>query len=81
MTNRNRNSSTFRAIRSNSNAQFWGVSLIAVLVLFIFIAGPFISIWALNTLFGLGIAYNFWTWLAMVWTMMVIGGVRSSVGK
>ena len=78
MTNRNRyrNSSS-----SNSDTQFWSVSLIAILVSFIFIAGPFISIWALNTLFGLGIAYNIWTWLAMVWTMMVIGGVRSGVSK
>ena len=73
MTNRNRyrNSSRFRV----------NMILIAVLVSFIFITGPFISIWALNTLFGLGIAYNFWTWLAMVWTMMVIGGVRSGVSK
>ena len=74
MTNRNSSSSNF-------DAQFWSVILIAVLVLFIFIAGPFISIWALNALFGLGISYNFWAWLAMAWAMMVIGGVRSSVGK
>jgi hypothetical protein len=41
----------------------------ALLVLFfvlLIIVGPFITIWALNTLFGLGIAYTFWTWLAMI---------------
>lgn len=27
---------------------------------------PFAVIWALNTLFSLGIAYTFWTWLAVV---------------
>lgn len=27
---------------------------------------PLAIIWALNTLFGLGIAYNFWSWLAVV---------------
>ncbi len=27
-------------------------------------AGPLIILWALNTLFGLGIPYTFWTWLA-----------------
>jgi hypothetical protein len=38
------------------------VLLVVVLAIF----GPFVTIWALNTLFGLGIAYTFWTWLAMV---------------
>ena len=73
MTNRNR-------YRNSSRFQVNAI-LIAVLMSFIFIAGPFISIWALNTLFGLGISYNFWTWLAMAWAMMVIGGVHSSVSK
>lgn len=43
--------------------------------------GPFITIWALNTLFGLGIAYTFWTWVAVVWLGLVlqtkIGGKSS----
>ena len=42
------------------------VGLVVFVVLLIAV-GPFISIWALNTLFGLGIAYTFWTWLAMIW--------------
>jgi hypothetical protein len=45
----------------------------ALLVLFfvlLIIVGPFITIWSLNTLFGLGIAYTFWTWLAMIFLGM-----------
>lgn len=30
------------------------------------ILAPLSVIWALNTLFALGIAYNFWTWLAVL---------------
>ena len=36
---------------------------VAVAVLIVTFA-PFAIIWALNTLFALGIAYTFWTWLA-----------------
>ena len=53
------------------------VLLIAVLVLI----GPFVTIWALNTLFGLGIAYTFWTWLAVVFLGMFLNariGQKSS---
>jgi len=39
---------------------------IGLLLLLLIIVGPFITIWSLNTLFGLGIAYTFWTWLAMM---------------
>lgn len=48
----------------------------AVLILFLLamvIAVPFINIWAINTLFGLGIAYTFWTWLA---SLIVTGLIR-----
>jgi hypothetical protein len=50
------------------------VLLIAVLVLI----GPFVTIWALNTLFGLGIAYTFWTWVAIVWLGLVL---QTKIGK
>lgn len=29
-------------------------------------AGPLITIWSLNTVFGLNIAYTFWTWLGVL---------------
>lgn len=52
-----------------------GLILLAV-VLIIF--GPLITIWSLNTLFGLGIAYSFWTWLATAWLSLVTFGSVSS---
>ncbi len=54
---------------------------LAVLVVTIVLLGPLISIWALNTLFSLGIAYTFWTWLAMAWVGAVLSakiGQKSS---
>jgi hypothetical protein len=39
--------------------------VLVALVIAIVILTPLAVIWALNTLFNLGIAYNFWTWLAM----------------
>lgn len=50
------------------------IVLLALLIIVLIIAGPLITIWSLNTLFGLGIAYTFWTWLAMAW----IGAVLSA---
>lgn len=40
---------------------------LVLLILILLIAGPLITIWALNTLFPvLMIPYTFWTWLAML---------------
>ena len=44
------------------NALF--VGLVLVLIGVIVVTGPLITIWVLNTLFSLGIAYTGWTWLA-----------------
>lgn len=41
-------------------------TLLIVLGIVAVIFWPFATIWALNTLFGLGIAYTFWTWLAVI---------------
>lgn len=38
---------------------------IVVLLVVLFLLSPLATIWAVNTLFGLGIAYTFKTWLAM----------------
>ena len=55
------------------------VILILVAILAI-IFGPLVTIWSFNTLFGLGIAYTFWTWLAMGWLSMVtFGGLSSAI--
>ena len=51
---------------------FWLALLVAVIAI-----GPFLSIWALNTLFPvLVIPYTFDTWLAM----LLIGGVFRGFG-
>ena len=42
-----------------------GLTLVFTVILWIFL-WPLAAIWALNTLFALGIGYTFWNWLAMV---------------
>ena len=44
--------------------KFGGVTLLIVLIVAIIGLGPLLTIWSLNTLFGLKIAYTIWTWLA-----------------
>lgn len=46
------------------NSNEIGALLTMFVLLFI---GPFISIWSINTIFGLGISYSIETWLGMVW--------------
>jgi hypothetical protein len=56
-----------------------GLFLLAVTLI---VFGPLITIWSLNTLFGLGIAYTFWTWLATIWLSMVtFGSVSSTIRR
>jgi hypothetical protein len=51
----------------------WGVIVIALVIL-----SPLITIWSLNTLFGLAIAYTFETWAAAgVLSAVVSGGLVS----
>lgn len=65
---------------SNSAATA-GFALIFLLLLLI-VFTPWITIWALNTLFNLGIAYTFWTWLAAAWLSIVtFGSVTSAINK
>lgn len=53
--------------------------VIAVFALLLF--WPFALIWAVNTLFGLGIAYTFWTWLAAMIIMAAFGKTHVKVEK
>ena len=49
----------------------WALFVIALIVV-----SPFVTIWALNTLFGLSIAYTIETWFAVVWLSLVsIGNI------
>ena len=42
-----------------------GLGIFLFLITWI-ILWPLAAIWAVNTLFGFGIAYTFWNWLAVV---------------
>lgn len=45
---------------------FGGLGLVGgiIALLALIILWPFVIVWAINTLFGLSIAYTFWNWLA-----------------
>lgn len=51
---------------SNTAALVGVIFGIIVVLIVAIIFGPIITIWALNTVFGLGIAYTFKTWLAVL---------------
>lgn len=58
----------------------FGIIGLIVFLIAIVIFAPFATLWSLNTLFNLGIAYTFNTWLATVWIQMVtFGSVTSAV--
>ena len=51
-----------------------------VVVLGVIIAGPLLTISALNTLFGLNIAYTVWTYLSVMWlNLATFGGLGLSI--
>jgi len=53
-----------------------------VLIILLVVFSPLITIWSLNTLFSLSIAYTFWTWLATAWLSLVtFGSVTSAINK
>lgn len=53
------------------------VSLLILAIIAIVVFAPFATIFALNTLFGLGIAYTFWTWLSVIiLNVLVLGGLK-----
>lgn len=52
----------------------FGIIGVLVFLIAVIIFAPFATLWSLNTLFNLGIAYTFKTWLATVWIQMVTFG-------
>ena len=51
-----------------------------VVLLAVIIAGPLLTISALNTLFGLNIAYTVWTYLSVMWlNLATFGGLGLSI--
>lgn len=49
--------------------------MIVVVLVGLTIFGPLLTIWALNTLFATGIAYNLKTWFAMFFINWVISNI------
>ena len=43
------------------------VTIIVSIVILLFCLSPFVTIWAINTLFGLGIQSTLATWFATLW--------------
>ena len=51
---------------------------LAILLIFLFIfIGPYFTIMALNTLFGLGIEVTMGTWFAMAWLHLALASKSS----
>ena len=57
------------------------VALLAVLLVILTIVGPLITIWSLNTIFGLQIPYEFKSWAAVIWLMTVFHGIKFQINK
>ena len=53
-----------------------GVTGLVILLIVLIGLGPILTIMSINTLFGLNIAINFWTWLSVVWLGIVLNGAR-----
>jgi len=55
---------------------FLFIGFLILIIVIAIIVGPLFTIWALNTLFNLDIAYNFYNWLAASWILFVLNGHR-----
>jgi hypothetical protein len=47
-------------------SNLWVILSLVALIVVLAVITPLVVIWALNTLFSLGIAYTVWTWLAVI---------------
>jgi hypothetical protein len=59
----------------------FGVVVGVAIIIAIAVIFPFLFIWAINTLFGLTIAYTLETWSAMVLMQIFFGTTLSFRGK
>jgi hypothetical protein len=58
-----------------------GVVGFVLLIIVWILLWPLAVIWAVNTLFSLGIAYTFWTWLAVVVLTATFGKASVNTNK
>ena len=62
-------------MKDGPNRDGIGAILVATALL---VAGPFLIVWALNVLFGLGLGYTWQTWIA---TVVLLGAAKTSAVK
>jgi hypothetical protein len=55
--------------------------LVVIVAIILFIASPFATIWSINTLFSLNIAFTLETWLAAAWISAIFGAITYSTRK
>lgn len=48
----------------DTSTAVWAIIGLILLIVALIAVGPLLTIWSLNTLFGLSIAYTFKTWIA-----------------
>ena len=54
--------------------------LVVVALLVVIGAGPLLTIFSLNTMFGLNIAYTIWTYLSVMWlNITTFGGLSMTI--
>lgn len=53
-------------MRNFSGMMMGGIIFFVIFLILGLVLLPFVFIWSVNTLFNLGIPFNFWTWLAAV---------------
>jgi hypothetical protein len=58
-----------------------GIGGVILLILAIFVAGPFVSIMAVNQLFGTTIGFTFWNWLAAFWLHIIVANTTKSANS
>lgn len=51
----------------NQALDMLGIAGVVTILVLLVGLGPILTIMSLNTLFGLNIVINFWTWLSTVW--------------
>lgn len=57
-------------------------ALLIFLIVIVAIAfGPLVLLWSLNTLFGMGLAYSFFNWLAALVLIGLFGKTNVTVNK
>jgi hypothetical protein len=58
-------------MKTNTTNALAGVLILSLVVLMLALSSV-VSIWSINTLFGLSVAYNVWTCCAAVWLQTVV---------